>query len=331
MTDDLYLSTTSGLYIARREGGTWNTIGHALHGCTVTSVAVCQGAILAGTTEGVLRSVDGGRTWSEANNGLEIRHVRSLACTPEGGVFILAGTEPAGIFVSRDRADTWFVCPEVADLRDTHGWYLPYSPEAGCVRGFAVAGSGSHQARIFAAVEVGGVLVSNDSGEKWQLVKGSDGNPAINRPFEKTIHPDVHSITMHPSSPDLVIASTGGGLYRSIDGGKTWSCLYPCYCRAAWVDPADPKHIIFGPADGVSRNGRIEESRDEGQTWHPALTGMEAPWPRHMVERFVQVGDELLAVLSNGELWSMQLEMIDWRRLLPSIDHVTDVASTTVT
>ena len=231
--------------------------------------------------------------------------------------------------MKRDPESNWRECTEVAAFRDQHRWYLPYSPEAGCVRGFALAGSSSPQARIFAAVEVGGALVSNDSGRKWHLVEGSDGNPTTNRPFEKIVHPDVHSITVHPSSPNLVIACTGGGLYRSIDDGKTWSCLYPCYCRAAWVNPADPEHIIFGPADGVSKNGRIEESRDEGKTWHLASTGMEPPWPRHMVERFVQVADDLLVVLSNGELWSRQLEVIDWRRLLPSIDHVTDVASTT--
>jgi photosystem II stability/assembly factor-like uncharacterized protein len=327
MSDYLYLATTNGLFIARRDGGIWGTTGQALPGLNVTSVVVCEGLILAGTTDGVFRSVDGGRTWSEADNTLSTRHVRWLACSPEVAAYVLVGTEPASIFVSRDRAVTWSACPEVGELRDAHGWFLPYSPEAGCVRGFAVARPGANRARVFAAVEVGGVLVSNDSGSTWQLVEGSDGKPDMNRQLGTLIHPDVHSITVHPSSDDLVTAPTGGGLYRSTDGGTTWSCLYRCYCRAVWVDPADPAHIIFGPADGVSRNGRVEESRDGGQTWHPASTGMEVPWPKHMVERFVQAGKELLAVLSNGELWSTQLEMVEWHRLLPNVNHITGVAT----
>jgi photosystem II stability/assembly factor-like uncharacterized protein len=249
-----------------------------------------------------------------------------LALSPENTAFILAGTEPAGIFVSHDKAHSWIESPEVGELRATYSWYLPYSPEAGCIRGFAIAGFGAHQTRIFAAVEVGGVLVSNDRGKTWQLVEGSDGKPELTGPSEQFIHPDVHSITVHPSSPDLVTAPTGGGLYRSIDGGTTWNCLYRCYCRAVWVDPVNADHIIFGPASGVSRGGRIEESHDGGQTWHLASTGMKAPWPRHMVERFFQADRELLAVLSNGELWSTRLENIEWYRLLPELDRITSVA-----
>ena len=80
--------------------------------------------------------------------------------------------------------------------------------------------------------------------------------------------------------------TVGGGLYRSADGGRTWKNLYRCYIRAIWVDPANAQHIVAGPADGVSRNGPIEESYDGGQTWHLVSDGMRsAPWSRHMVER----------------------------------------------
>jgi photosystem II stability/assembly factor-like uncharacterized protein len=314
------------VFIAQQDNGAWELRGHVLSEHHVTSLVVCDNLILAGTTDGSLRSIDGGQTWNEANTNLTIRHVRWLACSPEDAAFILAGTEPAGIFVSHDKANSWIESPEVGELRDTYHWYLPYSPEAGCVRGFAIAESGAHQTRIFAAVEVGGVLVSNDSGKTWQLVESSDGKPDLASSSEQFIHPDVHSITVHPSSSDLVTAPTGGGLYRSTDGGATWKCLYQCYCRAVWVDPVNSNHIIFGPASGVSRGGRIEESHDGGQTWHLASTGLGVPWPRHMVERFFQADRELLTVLSNGELWSARLEQNEWHRLLPDVGRVTSVA-----
>jgi hypothetical protein len=326
MTDYLYLATKNGVSVARRKNGNWHTVEKGLTAQSVTSIVVCEDLILAGTTDGIYRSVDGAETWDLANGGLTIRHIRWLACPTKRSSFALAGTEPAGIFVTRDGADHWVICPEVEKLRDAHGWYLPYSPEAGCVRGFAIEESGLKNSCVYAAVEVGGILVSNDSGETWQLVRGSDGNPDMNRELGPMIHPDVHSVTVHPSSPDLVMAATGGGLYRSTDGGMNWSCLYACYCRATWVNPADPQHIILGPADGVSRNGRIEVSQNGGQTWHPASVGLQIPWPRHMVERFVQLDEELLAVLSNGELWSTRLEKIDWHQLLKEADHITAVA-----
>ena len=323
----LYLATTEGVIMARHAGRGWSRNGEALSGLPITSVAACEDLVLAGTKDGIWRSVDRGKEWTEADTNLAIRHVRWLGCSTPGLPFALAGTEPAAIFVSNDGADSWTACPEVEKLRDQFGWFLPYSPEAGCVRGFTVFSFGAELARVFAAVEVGGVLISNNSGKNWQLVEGSDGSPAMDRSLGTLIHPDVHSIEVHPSSPDLVTAATGGGLYRSGDCGRSWKCLYTCYCRAVWVDPEDSHHIIFGPADGVSRNGRIEESRDGGQTWQPASEGFEVPWPEHMVERFYRIDTQLLAILSNGDLWSTRLKKTKWHRILPDIKKVTAVAA----
>jgi len=129
------------------------TIGaRGLDGQNVTSAIAREGVILAGTTNGVFRSDDE-----------------------------FVGTEPAAIFVSHNGARSWRECPEVAQLRDEHGWMLPYSPEAGCVRGFTF-----HGKRAYAAVEVGGALRSDDGGETWWLAEGSDGNPDLQGPVLAT-------------------------------------------------------------------------------------------------------------------------------------------------
>jgi len=142
------------------------------------------------------------------------------------------------------------------------------------------------------------------------------------------IHPDIHSITVHTTSSDLVTAATGGGLYHSADGGRNWKNIYQCYIRAVWVDPINPQHMIAGPADGVSRNGRIEESYDGGQTWQLASDGMTpTPWSRHMVERFVQLDNDLFAVLSNGELWLKRVDESSWHRVLSEIDQIKAIAA----
>ena len=225
----------------------------------------------------------------------------------------VAGTEPAGIYISHDGGESWHGNPEVASLRDELGWSLPYSPEAGCVRGFAF-----HGERGYAAVEVGGVLITDDRGETWHLADSNGGNPPY--PPPGAIHPDVHSIEVHPSSRDLVYAPTGGGFYRSWDGGKTWSLRFRGYCRAVWVDRDDPEHLMLGTAEGVDYNGRIELSRDGGRTWQLASGGLEVPWRHNMVERFAQVGDELLAVLSNGELIAAPLGTLEWCYVLKDHD-----------
>jgi photosystem II stability/assembly factor-like uncharacterized protein len=304
----------------QNDGDDWRKIRRSLDGKHATSVIAREGVILAGTVGGIYRSDDLGHTWQETSAGLAIRHVRWLAYHPQISDREFAGTEPAGIFVSHDGGETWRDCLEVGQMRGEFGWSLPYSPEAGCVRGLTFS-----NARGYAAVEDGCVLLSNDFGETWQLASGSRGYSNHN-PQPPTIHSDVHSIEVHPSSPDLVAAPTGGGFFLSKDGGKTWVNHYPrCYCRAVWWDPEDPDHLILGPASGVDRDGRIEETRDGGQTWKLVTNGPGLPWQRHMVERFHTSGDQLFAVLSNGELIASTLENLIWKTVLPELEKVNAV------
>jgi photosystem II stability/assembly factor-like uncharacterized protein len=319
MCTNLFLGTKKGLVIFERDGADWKESRRGLEEHRITSVTATETVILAGTPAGIFRSVDLGQSWQKAEEGPAHRHVRWLSGHPENPSLLFAGTEPAAIFVSQDQGKTWQSRPEVAQLRDEHGWYLPYSQEAGCIRGFA-----SHGDRLYAAAEVGGVLRSDDRGANWNLVKGSSGSPRTVA-STSSVHPDVHSIVVHPSSADRVFAATGGGLYRSEDGGHIWELLYPCYCRAVWLDPQDPEHILFGPADSVDVLGRIEETTDGGQTWELASTRLQVPWRRHMVERFAQFDDQLLAVLSNGHMLAAPVSTLVWHRIFPQVERIAAV------
>jgi photosystem II stability/assembly factor-like uncharacterized protein len=318
----LLLATTHGLVVARpTQAADWQIDRRVLPGLHVTSVIAREGVILVGARDGVRRSDDLGESWRLVNDGLTQPYVRWLAYHPEVTDFEAAGTEPAGLFVSRDGGETWRGAPEVPALRDQHGWFLPYSPEAGCVRGFAFNG-----ARAYAAVEVGGVLRSDDGAQSWRLAAGSDGNPSLDGPPEPFVYPDIHSVHVHPAVPERVYAPTGGGFYISDDGGDTWDLRYECYVRAAWVDPADPDHLLLGPADGVGTRGRIEESHDAGRSWRPASGGLEVPWARDMVERFAPAGDTLLAILDQGGLLASRMGEWQWRPVLAEAGHVNAAA-----
>jgi len=325
MNETFYLATDHGLAVWRREPHGHEACAHTLEGHRLTSVMAREGVILAGTTNGVFRSDDGGASWSEASRNLTVRHVRWMAFHPTmPDRKIPAGTEPAGIFRSEDGAASWQECPEVAQLRDQHRWFLPYSPEAGCVRGFAFQGD-----RAYAAVEVGGVLRSDDAGGNWRLAGGSTGRPVFEIPPEPLVHADVHSVASHPNSPDLVFAITAEGLYRSADGGDSWTVSHAgSYCRAAWVDPTDPRHIILSPADSVARkNGRIEETRDGGASWSPASDGLTLPWPVTMVERFIELDGELFAITNHGQAYVSLLGALHWQRVLPEVEGIRAVTA----
>jgi photosystem II stability/assembly factor-like uncharacterized protein len=323
MNSMLVAATSQGLHICEHRDGEWREIQRSLAGQSLTSVCTRGDTILAGSRDGIWRSNDHGATWAEASQGLTIRHIRWLAYHPTVAGLAFAGTEPAGIFVTEDDGATWQGRPVVERLRDHHGWFLPYSPGAGCVRSFAFHGS-----RIYAAVEIGGVLRSDDHGASWRLVEGSTGNPDFNAPVPRTLlHPDVHEVAALTTSADVLLAATMRGLYRSIDGGRTWLHLYAdCYTRSLWIDPDDHQHMIAGPADDVEINGQIEETRDAGWSWRPASVGLPAPWRRAVVERLTPVGADLFAVISDGQLFAAPLETLVWRRVLANLSGVAAVA-----
>lgn len=312
---NLLISTQNGFFRAKQADGAWQITAQGANGRALTCIAAGGGVILAGAKDGLLRSDDGGASWQEAGVGLTQPHVRWLAFHPQHAARAFAGTEPAALFVSDDGGASWRERAEVAEWRARFGWWLPYSPEAGCVRGFAF-----HGERAYAAVEVGAALRSDDGGETWRLAGGSDGRPRFGRPDSGALHPDVHSVAVHPQSADLVFAPTGGGLYRSTDGGDTWRHLYGRYTRAVWANPDDSQQLIVGAADGASgHNGHIAATHDGGASWQT----ISETWSGDMVERFVQMDEQLLAVMANGKLLAAPLADLAWQPILTDLPHVT--------
>ncbi len=318
MAKKILAATGQGVLTLDKQQDNWVELASSMESVNFTAIAISgDGSILAGSKKGLYLSQDGGKSWQEANQGLSQPHLRSLAFHPEQPELAYAGTEPAAIFFSKDGGNSWQECKEVAALRDRHQWFLPYSPEAGCIRGFAFLNE-----RAFAAVEVGGMLESKDFGESWQLTQ-DDNNT---NPKSGNIHADVHRVFIHPTATNIVAAPTGGGFFISKNQGKEWDRVHHAYCRSVWLDPADPDHLILGPADGPDRNGRIEQTSDGGKTWNNLAKGLDVPWPRTMVEHFTQVEDQLFAVLSNGRLISSPLEEAHWITVLPEIKKVREIA-----
>lgn len=310
----LYLGAEDGVAVYQGQQEEWQPRYLRLQGHAVTALAVRGDQAWAGTPEGLWRSADGGATWQPAHAGLSVRHVRALAVYPglaENADLLLAGTEPAAIFASYDAGRTWREAADVARLRDAHAWSLPYSPAAGCVRDFAsVTGSPT----LYAAVEVGGVLRSQDAGATWELLGGE-------------VHPDVHALAQPPDTPDLLYAATGGGSFRSQDGGQTWDLIGDGYVRAIWIDPDHPQVILTGPARYVGAMGRIERSGSRGDTWSLASDGLRVPMS-DMVERFISAGSHVLALTSDGALYTAKRGLWMWRPLdlgLPPIQSMVAV------
>jgi photosystem II stability/assembly factor-like uncharacterized protein len=161
--------------------------------------------LFAATKTGLYRSLDDGRAWT--NLDVPRNEVYSVVASPDGER-LYAGTHPAHLYVSTESGDTWDELDGFQELPSRDQWHTPRHRNEAHVRSLGV--HPATPARVIAGVEVGGVHISEDTGETW--TERRDG-----------VHDDIHHVLV--LGPDEYVASTGYGLYRTRDVGEAWTRL----------------------------------------------------------------------------------------------------------
>jgi photosystem II stability/assembly factor-like uncharacterized protein len=169
--------------------------------------------------------------------------VTSVAVAESG---VWAGTEPSAVYQAPDGGE-FEQCAPLEELPSSDEWAFPPRPSTHHVRWLEWT-----PRRLYAAVEAGALLRSEDGGETWL-----DRVP--------TGPTDTHSMATHPEHPDLAYAAAGDGFYVTEDGGDTWRTaeagLDRTYCWSVVCDPADPGALLVSAAHGA-RSAHTFETAD---------------------------------------------------------------------
>ena len=263
MTETTLLAGSElGLYALRSgdNGKSWGEAEALVPDVEVTDVkAAPDGTIYLGTRgRGVLRS-KGARldAWEQVEAPPAMQKVRSLSITPER---FLAGTEatpaPVAVFEWEDQ-EQWQQLGDLSACSGSSQWWYPRSDVGVHVR--HLARDPHAPDRVYAAMQVGGVALSDDGGRSW-----SD---------RRNLDLDVHMVEPDPKRPGVVYAGTGGGgMYRSSDFGDTWQCISEgcgSFVVQFAIDPSDNDRLYLGTGRGGAQGGRGEvwRSDDAGSTW----------------------------------------------------------------
>jgi hypothetical protein len=238
----------------------------------------------------VYRSDDLGETWQESPNvmvlpedaGTGVQQVWQLwpAASTEPDV-VYAGTQPSALFRSEDRGETFELVSPLWDHPHRKEWGAGFGGQAI----HTILPHPDDPDRMLVAMSTGGVYRSDDARATW-----SPSNKGIAAGFmpEGQQYPEfgqcVHKVTRHRADPERLYAQNHGGVYRSDDGGASWTAigdgLSSDFGFPVVVHPHDPETIyVFPNGAGESRfapggRARVWRSGDAGGSWQELGGGL---------------------------------------------------------
>jgi len=241
----------------------------------------CQNTVTGGI--GVLKSLDGGNSWSPINNGLTDLYVGALRMHPTDHAILYAATGNnacsggyegdvfSNLFRTTDSGATWTKMLPDDDIMTTVN-FSPSNP------GVVYAGSAS------------AFFKSSNNGSTWSRLDNANGiwgpdGVRAGVPIDMTVDPD---------SPDVLFANNyGGGVFRSTDGAQTWEVWSNGYTGAELHDlhvpPGKSKKLYV-----IGRSGPFV-SLDNGSTWSGIANG-EANYPEWSSVTAHPVDSQLLLI-----------------------------------
>ena len=279
----------------------------------------------------VLSSTDLGRSFQETasapafpkDDGRALANIWSLEAG-EGETELLSGVEPASLFRSHDRGDTWEMVPGLSNHEHARKW----QPGAGGLCLHTIIRDGS---RMHVGISTGGHYLSEDGGRTFHA-----SNQGIGAGFAPDPHPEfgqcVHKIARHPDAPGrLYLQNHGGwadwtgpggprpdiGVLRSDDYGRSWRSiaagLPSDFGFPIVVHPHDADTVYVLPLESATRTcpggaPAIWRSQNGGDSWSRLSHGLPRKQSYFTVQRDAMTIDRLRTPAlyfgtTTGQLW----------------------------
>ncbi|GAB2626608.1 sialidase family protein [Streptomyces capparidis] len=139
---------------------------------------------------------------------------------------------------------------------------------------------------VYAGAQPGALFRSDDGGETFSLVRSLWEHPTREKWDAGYGGQAVHTILTHPRDPDRVtVAVSTGGVYRTLDGGRSWEPSNKGI-EAPFLPDPHPEfgqcvHKVAQDAENPDRlylqnHGGVYRSDDAGATWHSIAEGLPA-------------------------------------------------------
>ncbi len=287
------------------EQGPVTPLAHAAARLT-TSPATPKRAYLAAYEAGVYRTDDAGLTWRHLA-AYPTPYAHSVLAHPGEPDTVYVGSEPAAVYRSEDGGKTWEDCRGLQDVPESSEWGFHAPTRDSHVRDLRAAPDDPN--RLYAGIEVGGMVRSSDGGATWKQLPG--------------LNDDIHCVNLSAHRPQSIYVATARAPYRSDNGGDDWKLInagiqrrYTLHISAA---PDDSNLVLVTVSENARRsNPQFYRSADAGQSWQLVDGLGEGENPQDMVVAFEWDPGETKKVYAGtdgGHLYCSEDRGVTWQRL----------------
>ncbi|MCX6839145.1 MAG: hypothetical protein NTX35_15240 [Verrucomicrobia bacterium] len=272
-------------------------------------------------------SLDGGVTWEERDAGTDISCITDIRFH-QGKTYVTAMDE--GTLVSENDGGQW---RQLWPLKHTpglsgHDWRVAIDEVNGSTR---IISTVTPWYKVPTCV-----VRSEDGGKTFQSVQTGLPDYTI-RPNTMWGQGHPRALAVDPNNPQIIYlgidgdaanGKSGGGLFKSTDGGASWSQLpnQPASRRmffALAVDPTDSKRLFWG---ACGTGGGVHRSDDGGNSWQQVFPTENFIWNLHITTdgTIYCSGQHLWRSTDHGTTWTQVTRFAEKRSIVGIEVHPTD-------
>jgi len=264
----------------------------------------------------------------------------------DGKQELWCGVEPAALFHSTDRGNSWELVQSISNHKHASQW----QPGAG---GLCLHTIVRQAGRMHLGISTGGHYVSRDHGKSFAAA-----NQGVGAGFSPDPYPEfgqcVHKIAAVPQVPErLYMQNHGGwaewhgpggprpdiGVLRSDDHGETWYSiaqgLPSDFGFPIVVHPHDPDIVYVMPLEPMTRTcpggtPAVWRSRNGGKSWRRLSKGLPKRHSYYTVLRDAMTVDTFKSPAiyfgtTTGQLWLGRESGDDWHCVFDSLPPIYSV------
>ncbi len=174
--------------------------------------------------------------------------INAIAFHPTDADILYIGAPAGGLWVTEDGGETWTSNTDSLPTLGVSSILIDYSNTD-----IIYIGTGDRDAGDAVGL---GIMKSTDGGLTFDLSNTGMGDVTVGR------------MIMHPSDPDIILAATSSGIYKTTSGGTFWSNEINGNFKEI-VFKADDPNIVF-----ASQGGSFYRSVNTGDSWTLITSGI---------------------------------------------------------